>query len=220
MDAANAVPVIGTPLAYGVGFAMLLLVVLTGSWASSLVTVAHEGGHIVLGALTFRGPKGFRLEDSGSAATSFEKGHWSVGDILTTFAGYPAPCLLGLGGAALVRSGHTVSVLWISEVLLVASFLQARKELANVVTGLAVLGVGFAIFAAGVTAQVVVGVALVWWMLIGGAYYSSIRFSRADTSDAHVMARRTLVPRIVWHALWAVIGIVCLWKGGQQLLAG
>jgi hypothetical protein len=28
----------------------------------------------------------------------------------------------------------------------------------------------------------------------------------------------TLVPRLVWHAVWAVIGVVCLWKGGVLLL--
>jgi hypothetical protein len=43
LEAVNAIPVVGEPLAWGLGFAMLLFVVFTDSWARSLVTVAHEG---------------------------------------------------------------------------------------------------------------------------------------------------------------------------------
>jgi hypothetical protein len=219
VDAVNAVPVVGQPLAYGIGFGVLLLVVLGDSWTRSLVTVAHEGGHIIVGALTFRGPLGFTLKDGGGGGTDFAKGHWSVGDILTTFAGYPLPPLAGLGGAYLVRGGDTAAVLWIALVLLLAAFFQAKNALANVVTVLAFLATGWAVLEGTADVKAEVAVGLVWWMLIGGAVYSSIRLGRGDDSDAHVLATRTLVPRVVWHVIWAVIGIVCLWKGGRALLA-
>jgi hypothetical protein len=64
------------------------------------------------------------------------------------------------------------------------------------------------------------GATLVWWMLIGGAYYASIGLSRGDGSDAYWLARRTLIPRVVWHIVWAMIGIACLWVGGRHLLRG
>ncbi len=218
MDAANAVPVIGTPLAYGLGFAMLIFVLLGESWSRSLVTVAHEGGHMVFMILTFRGLKGFDLEDGGGGGTDADRLHWSISDLLMRFVGYPAPCVLGLGGALLVRAGHTVSVLWISLLLLVASFTEARNLLAIVVTGLATLGVGWAVFAGGTSIQVVVAVTLVWWMLLGGAFWSTRGFF-SGTGDGTTLARRTWIPGIVWQALWFTIGVVCLWKGGRALLA-
>ena len=64
---------VGTPLAYGIGFLVLLLVVFAGPWGTSLVTVAHEGGHAVVGVLTFRGLKGFNLYEDGSADTDFDR---------------------------------------------------------------------------------------------------------------------------------------------------
>lgn len=47
------------PSALLAGFVVLLLVIFTGSWAGSLVTVAHEGGHMALAALTGRNHQGF-----------------------------------------------------------------------------------------------------------------------------------------------------------------
>src|SRR3712207_6126549 len=103
MEAVNAVPVIGQPLAYGIGFVMLAFVALTGSWARSLVTVAHEGGHMVLAALTGRGHRGFRIKDDGNAATAIVDDSFGVGDWFMTFAGYAFPPLLGLGGVVLIQ---------------------------------------------------------------------------------------------------------------------
>lgn len=219
MDVANTVPVVGQPLAYGIGFGMLLFVVFGGSWTRSLVTVAHEGGHIMVGTLMFRGPKGFTLADGGGGATPLTKYDWSVGDLLMRFAGYPLPPLIGLGGAYLVRSGNTAGVLWAAVLLLLAAFFQAKNPLANVVTLISVLATGWAVWEGSPGVRAAVAVGLVWWMLIGGAYYSTIELSRGDGSDAHVLAARTLVPRIVWHAIWAVIGVVCLWKGARAILA-
>ena len=108
---------------------------------------------------------------------------------------------------------------WISIVWLLASFLQALNLLAIVITGLSGLLVGWVARAAGVTIQGGTAVVLVWWMLIGGALDSTIFLSRAAGSDAGILARRTWIPAIVWHAIWAAIGIVCLWKGGRALLA-
>jgi len=61
MPALNNVPIVGAPVSYGLGFIMLVLVVLTDSWARSLVTVAHEGGHMLMAIITGRGYSGFRL---------------------------------------------------------------------------------------------------------------------------------------------------------------
>ncbi|ODU01637.1 MAG: hypothetical protein ABS81_20195 [Pseudonocardia sp. SCN 72-86] len=73
VDAVNAVPMVGGPFAYGLGFVLLLVVVLGGDgWGRSLVTVAHEGGHWTMGALTFRKPGGISLRDGGGGGTEGE----------------------------------------------------------------------------------------------------------------------------------------------------
>ncbi len=219
MNAANALPVVGTELAYGLGFGMLVLIVFTEVWGESLTTVAHEGGHMIMAVLTFRGHKGFHMEEDGNAGTQLVKSDWSVGDLITRFAGYPTPPLFGLGGAILIRTGNAIGALVIGLVLVVAAFFQARNSIAIAVTLLTTIGVGWVLFAGTPYVKVALATALVWWMLIGGALDSTVRLSRGQGSDAYWLARRTLVPRIVWHAIWAVIAIVCLWKGGRALLA-
>jgi hypothetical protein len=127
---ANAVPVVATPLAYGIGLIILVVVVFTESWAGSLVTVAHEGGHIIFAVLTFRGFSGLHLHDGGGGKTTGMDTSWGVGDLLLTFAATRRrPC-----------SG------WVG------------------------------------------------------------------------LARRTLIPRIVWHAIWIAIAVFCLLRGGRLLL--
>lgn len=215
----NAIPVIGGPLAWGIGLGVLLLVVFTDSWARSLVTVAHEGGHMAVAVLTFRGHKGFTLDDGGGGGTELDRTHWSVSDLLTRFVGYPTPCLLGLGGAVAIAHGNARGVLLASVILLIWSFFQAANPLAIAVTLLATIGVGFAVLRGTAYVQTLVAVALVWWMLIGGAYWSVSGWRGGSTGDATVLARRTLVPRFVWDLAFGVIGIVCLWKGGRLLLS-
>jgi len=173
---------------------------------------------MVLAVLTFRGHRGFALHDGGGGSTELVKYHWSIGDMITTFAGYATPPLLGLGGAHLVAANLPAVVLWLSVVLLVAAFLQASNALARVVTALAAAGVGWAAVAGEPRWQAAVAVALVWLLLIGGGL-DTVRLSRGDGSDAYWLARRTLVPRIAWQAVWVAIGAVCLWKGGVLLLA-
>jgi hypothetical protein len=56
-------PVVGEPVAYGIGFAVLVLVAFTGGFAASLVTVTHEGGHMAMGLLTGAGVTSFTLTD-------------------------------------------------------------------------------------------------------------------------------------------------------------
>ena len=45
--AVNDVPIVGEPVAFGLGFFVLLFVLLTRRYSRTyFVTVAHEGGHV------------------------------------------------------------------------------------------------------------------------------------------------------------------------------
>jgi hypothetical protein len=218
VNSLNAVPVIGQPVAYGLGFIMLVLVVFTGSWARSLVTVAHEGGHMAMAVVTGRGYSRFTLADGGGGATHDIASHWGFGVILVLLAGYPAPCLLGLGGAALIAEGHAWSVVWAGLFLLLIAFFQAGNPLALAFTLLAFIGVGLAAVLGTPYVQVVVAVGLVWWLLIGGAYWSAKYLFEGGTSDAGRLAQTTFIPAALWDLLFTAIGIATLIAGIKYLL--
>jgi hypothetical protein len=48
-------PWVGDPLAFGVGAIVLVAYAFAKSWTESLVTVAHEGGHMAILTVTGRG---------------------------------------------------------------------------------------------------------------------------------------------------------------------
>lgn len=213
----NDVTIVGEPVAFGLGFFVLLFVLLTGELAHVLVTVAHEGGHVVMSVLTFRGHRGFELTDGGGGKTILVDTRWGPGDLLVRFVGYPAPSLLGLGGAAAIADGNAWGVLWAAVVLLLAAYFVAANPLALLVSTLAALGVGLVAVRGSAALQATVAVGLVWWMLLGGALWT-IKASTAPKSDAGILSRRTLVPAVIWYLVWVAIALYALIVGAQLLL--
>lgn len=213
------VSIVGQPVVYGAAFIVLLLVVFTGDWAGSLVTVAHEGGHMIMSVVTLRGFSHFTMDDGDNAGTYVTNTGWGIGELLTRSAGYFTPPLLGLGGAAVLANGNAWGVLAVAAFLLFAAFLYARKGLANVVTLVAVAGIVVTLWLGSDLLQMVVAVGLVWLMLLGGVR-SSVVMSRGTGADAWWMARNTWIPAIVWQSIWVTTALVCLYAGGRLLLVG
>lgn len=216
MTPVNDLAVVGSPLAYGAGFTALLVLAFSALWARSLITIAHEGGHVLAAVLTFRGPTRFVVKHNADGSTELDTS-FGVGDYLVTFAGYAFPPVLGLGGALLVANGNPWAVLWSSLFLLFGAYMYSGDLLTNALVLIPVFGIGWVAVAGGPQLQAGVAVGLAWWLLIGGLL-DAIGLSRRDLSDAYWLARRTLVPRIVWHGIWVVIAIACLWRGGRALL--
>lgn len=107
----TAIPVVGEPVAHGIGFLVLLLVAwpTTEEWVGSLVTVAHEGGHMTVGLLTGHRVKHFSTDDGDNAATGFDGRRRGPGRIVTTFAGYvTAPIAGGSWSSRSSASGWAV----------------------------------------------------------------------------------------------------------------
>lgn len=67
-------------------------------WGRTLVTIVHEAGHAGVGVLVGRRFQGFVVERdlSGHAVTAGRSR--GPGRIATTWAGYPTPAVLGVGG--------------------------------------------------------------------------------------------------------------------------
>ena len=57
------IAVVGEPIAYGIGFTVLVLVAFAGGVVRTIVTVAHEGGHMLAGLLFGRAITSFELTD-------------------------------------------------------------------------------------------------------------------------------------------------------------
>jgi hypothetical protein len=140
----------------------------------------------------------------------------SASNIFISFAGYAMPPLIGLGGAYAVADSNAWGVLWVAILLLAAVLLTKTNALARAITGLALGGVFWAAVAGSTAIKAAVAAGLVWLMLIGG-FWDTIVYG-ANSGDADDLSRITWIPRIVWGALWFVLALVCLWRGGRLLL--
>ena len=109
--------------------AALAAIVPHGVWRVSrnAITIAHEGGHGLVALLTGRSLSGIRLHSDTSGLTVSRGKPTGLGMILTAAAGYTAPPLLGLGGAALLGAGHITLLLWLATALLIAMLVMIRN---------------------------------------------------------------------------------------------
>ncbi len=181
-------------------------------WTRTVVTIAHEGGHALVAVLAGRGLTGIRLHPDTSGVTVSTGARRGPGLVLTFLAGYPAPSLLGLGGALLVAGDRARLTLWIALGLLAVTLVLIR----NVFGALAVLVTGAAVgYAAGwATPRVQDGfaAALCWFLVLGGLRATrELRPRRGDASDADMLARLTHLPGGAWRALfWLVAAATVL----------
>jgi hypothetical protein len=196
----------------------LLTVLWTVSWrwTRTVVTIAHEGGHALAAMAAGRGLTGIRLHPDTSGVTVSTGARRGPGLVFTFLGGYPAPSLLGLGGAVLVAADEARLMLWIALALLVACLIQIRNvfgALAVVATGVLVAGV-----AGWATPRVQDGfaAALCWFLLFGGLravreLQRGRRRGRRDGSDADMLAGLTHVAGGIWAALfWLVAGVAVI----------
>ncbi|MGW4596868.1 M50 family metallopeptidase [Streptomyces sp. NPDC004457] len=189
------------------------------------ITIAHEGGHGLVALLTGRQLTGIRLHSDTSGLTVSRGKPYGLGMILTAAAGYTAPSLLGLGGAALLAAGRITLLLWVATALLVAMLVMIRNAygvLTVVLAGGAFLLVSWL---AGPQVQAAFAYAVVWFLLAGGVrppFELQAKRSRsgAGDSDADQLSRLTHVPAGLWLFLFHAVSLCSLIGGGRWLLEG
>lgn len=182
-------------------------------WTRTVVTIAHEGGHAISAVLAGRGLTGIRLHPDTSGLTVSTGARRGPGLVFTFLGGYPAPSLLGLGGAVLVAADRAALMLWIALGLLLATLVHVR----NVYGAAAVLATGALIAAVAVWGQTRVqagfAAALCWFLLFGGVravreLQRGRRRGQRGSSDVDMLARLTSVPGGMWAGLfWLVAGM-------------
>ncbi|MEE1666466.1 M50 family metallopeptidase [Streptomyces sp. WAC07094] len=205
--------------------AALAVVVPHGVWRISrnTVTIAHEGGHGLVALLTGRTLTGIRLHSDTSGLTVSRGKPYGLGMVLTAAAGYTAPPLLGLGGAALLAAGHITLLLWLATAMLLVMLVMIRNAygvLTVFLTGGTFLLVSWL---AGPQVQAAFAYAVVWFLLVGGvrpAFELQAKRSRggAGDSDADQLSRLTHVPAGLWLFFFHVVSLCSLMGGGRWLL--
>ncbi|MEU3534575.1 M50 family metallopeptidase [Streptomyces murinus] len=205
--------------------AALVVVVPHPLWRVSrnAITIAHEGGHGLIALLTGRQLTGIRLHSDTSGLTVSRGKPYGLGMILTAAAGYTAPSLLGLGGAALLAAGRITLLLWAATALLAVMLVMIRNAygvLTVVLAGGAFLLVSWL---AGPQVQAAFAYAVVWFLLFGGVrppfeLQSKRRRGEAGDSDADQLSRLTHVPAALWLFLFHAVSLCSLIGGGRWLL--
>ncbi|MFI9614659.1 M50 family metallopeptidase [Streptomyces sp. NPDC052023] len=196
-----------------------------GLWrvARNAITIAHEGGHGLIALCTGRTLTGIRLHSDTSGLTVSRGKPYGIGMILTAAAGYTAPPLLGLGGAALLASGHITLLLWVATALLLAMLVMIRNAygvLTVVLAGGAFLLVSWL---AGPQVQAAFAYVVVWFLLLGGVrpafeLQAKRRRGGAGDSDADQLSRLTHVPAWLWLFFFHAVSLSSLIGGGRWLL--
>lgn len=194
--------------------AALLLVGSRRLWPllRTVITIAHEGGHAVTALLVGRRLTGMRLHADTSGVTLSRGRASGPGMVATAFAGYPAPCVLGLGAAVLAATEYYLAPLVIGVVLLVGMLLAVRNLfglVALVVTGASLVAV--VVYASEEVQRVSVSL-LAWFLVLGGLravgeLQRDRRYRRARDSDADLLARLTRVPAIVWVLVFGLVAV-------------
>lgn len=205
-----------TVLLAGVLALLAVLWSVSWRWTRTVVTIAHEGGHAICAVLAGRGLTGIRLHPDTSGLTVSTGAPAGPGLVFTFLGGYPAPSLLGVGGALLVAADLAPALLWIAIVLLVATLVHIR----NLYGVVSVVGTGALVAVVAVWAdpgvQDAFAAGLCWFLLFGGlrAVCELPRGRRRGprgASDVDMLGRLTGVPAGMWAALfWLVAGVAVI----------
>jgi Peptidase M50B-like len=206
------------------GIAALVIVANLSTWhlTRNVITIAHEGGHALVSLLTGRRLDGIRLHADTSGVTYSRGKRTGPGIVLTSAAGYVAPSLLGAGAAVLLASRHLTAMLWLTLVLLAATFLAIRNAFGVLAVGITAAAVVAVTIYTSATVQAVFGYTTAWFLLLGGVrpvfeLGTDRRRSRGGTSDADHLASLTGLPGGLWVAFFGLVAMAALALGVRLL---
>lgn len=217
--AASTIPLEGRPLVVTVLLAAVAIVV-DPLWRllRVAITLVHELGHAFVGVLVGRRFTGFvvRGDMSGHAVTVGPAR--GVGRVVTTWAGYPMPALVGTAMIVLAESGWGAALLTGVLVMLVLATTRIRSVLTLVVVAAALAAVGSLWWWRDDVLQAHVLVAAGIVLIVGGWRHLAALAGpgrRDRTSDPAVLAQLTHVPRVLW-----VVSFVLVMGGASATAVG
>lgn len=212
LDRATVLAVLGCALA---------AVAVTPAWRvlRIAVTLVHELGHALVGMLVGRRFTGFVLRgDMSGHAVTVGKPR-GPGRVLSTWAGYPAPAVVGAAMVWLAGRGWSAALVAAVIVALVVALFRVRSALTLVVVLTALAGAGALWWWRddATQARVLVGSGIV--LLIGAWRHLAAVWGSSDrSSDPRVLASLTHVPSFVWNLTFAVGCAAATWVVGSEVL--
>lgn len=205
------------PVVILIGVAAAAVVFFPAVWAASkyLYTMAHEGGHALMGSAMGHKINSVTMEWNGNGLTR-ATGPAGLRVFFYQFFGFLAPSAIGLGAAKLIEVGHIIAVLWLLLLALAALLLIARGHVAwtcIICTGLLLyLTVRYAPFGA----QVIMAYAITWFLLISGVV--AVLRTWAAPGDRDELRKMTHLPRGLWPVLWLAGSGIALVAGARLLI--
>ena len=207
--AATTIPLEGRPLVITLLLAAVA-VVIDPLWRLLRVgiTLVHELGHALVGVLVGRSFTGFvvRGDMSGHAVTVGPAR--GVGRVVTTWAGYPMPALVGAAMIAVAETGWGATLLTATLAVLVFAALRIRSALTFLVMVAALAGVGAVWWWRDDALQAHLLVATGIVLIVGGWRHLGALAGagrRDRTSDPAVLAQLTRVPRLLWVSSFVLV---------------
>lgn len=194
--------------------AALAVVVLAPLWrlVRPAVTIVHELGHALVGVLAGRRFTGFVVsaDMSGHAVTvGPQRG---FGRIASTWAGYPAPAILGAVLVQVALHGRAPTALFAAVVVLVISlvFTRSLHTVLAVLATAAVLGAAWWWGSPAVTALITLAAAV--FLLFGAwRHLGAVLTGGRRGDDPAQLAQLTGVPTWIWHLVYVAVLAACSW---------
>lgn len=195
-------------------------------YARLAVTIVHELGHASVGILAGRRFTGFVVNGdmSGHAVTVGPRR--GIGRTLCTWAGYPAPAIVGTGLVLAAVSGRAPLLLLILALILLVALVFARSgaTVLALITAIAVCGAGWWWGRAGAALQVPLAPTLLLtlglFLLLGAwRHLGAVMSAPRGIDDPQVLAQLTGVPALLWNLSFAAVLTACT-IASASLLAG
>lgn len=181
------------------------------------VTLVHELGHAVIGMLVGRKFTGFVLRGDMSGHAVTKGPVRGFGRALTTWAGYPAPAIVGAALAWLGANGWAAPAITVCLVILVISLVRVRSVLTALVMVVAIAATGALWWLRddGLQTYVLLGLGAV---LVVGAWrhLGAVWGSGGSTSDPAVLGQLTHVPTFLWNVTFALVCLGASWVVGLE----
>lgn len=185
-----------------------------------VVTLVHELGHALVGVMVGRRFAGFvlRADMSGHAVTVGPAG--GPGVVATTWAGYPAPALLGALLVWPASTGWSAPLLTLLLVGLLVSLVFVRSALTLAVVASTATALGALWWWGDDSLQHHLVVTLGVFLLVGAWRHLGTVIAGGDpSSDPAALARATRVPAAVWLATFVLVLALATWVVAAEVLA-
>lgn len=210
--------------AYGVWIALgvaLVAVLVDPVWRvlRLAVTLVHELGHALVGMAVGRRFTGFVLRGdmSGHAVTVGRPR--GPGRVVSTWAGYPAPAVVGAAMVWTAVRGWAAPVITVTLVVLLVALIRVRSALTALVMVIALAGAGALWWGRSdaLQEQVLIGTGIV--LLIGAwRHLATALGDRSRTGDAAVVGELSHLPKALVNLSFVAVLAACSWLVVVQVL--